>query len=60
MSKRFVGEVVELDRSCDLGEKGERAVVTEVDGKYMTLVFPNREYERRINTGADYRFLRSA
>lgn len=38
MSNRFVGEVIELDRSCDLGEQGERAVVMGLDGIYMALL----------------------
>ncbi len=58
---RTINEVVELDRRCDLGVGGERAVVVSLDGKYMTLLFPNRDAkcDRKVNTGADYKFLRS-
>lgn len=57
-------EVVELVRDCDIGEKGERAVVINLvhDGYwYMTLLFPNRDAKRNreVKTGADYQFLRS-
>lgn len=58
-SKRFVNEVVELDRDCELGQESARAVVTTLDGRYMTLVFPDREpSHREVRTGADYRYLR--
>lgn len=57
---RRVGEIVELDRNCELGEYGERAIVTELDGDSMALVFPARSANRRrARTGADYRYLRS-
>jgi hypothetical protein len=60
-AKRFVGEVVMLDRDCDLGWLNERAVVTVLDGKYMTLCFVDRAAScREVNTGADYRFLQTA
>jgi hypothetical protein len=59
VSKRFVTEVVELDRDCELGRQGARAVVTSLDDQYMTLVFPNRgPLQRAARTGADYRYLR--
>ncbi len=58
-SRRRVSEVLELDRDCDLGNLGERAVVTVVDGRHMTLVFPYRVAERReVRTGVDYAYLR--
>ena len=61
MTTRYLHEVLELDRDCELGEGGERAVVTELDGIYMTLVFPNRPTARReVHTGSDYLYLRSA
>lgn len=60
MSTRYIEEVVELDRDCELGELGERAVVTAIDGRYMTLIFSNRRTQRqRITTGIDYKFLRT-
>ena len=61
MTKRFVGEVVVLDRNCEVGQGGERAVVVSLDGiYYMTLCFFDRDSnDRKVNTGADYRFLRS-
>lgn len=55
-------EVLELDRNCELGEQGERAVVAEVDsdGACITLLFPSRSADRReVRTGADYAYLRS-
>ena len=53
------GDVVEIDRNCEIGSYSERAVVLNVDGKYMTLVFPNRDSGRRVvNTGCDYLHLR--
>ena len=57
---RYVGEVVELTRDCELGRAGERAVVTALEAPhYMTLVFVDREPVRRLcETGADYKFLR--
>lgn len=58
-TKRFVGEVVVLDRDCELGQHGERAVVVELsrDGS-MQLCFVDRDLNRRsILTGSDYRFL---
>lgn len=64
--KRHVGEQVELTRDCELGAKGERAHVTEIDGMCMTLDFfergdfvDGREVANNtVKTGADYRFLR--
>lgn len=58
--KRCLHEVVELTQTCELGEKGERAVVIDLEGKYMTLLFANREtkYKREISTGADYLWLK--
>lgn len=55
---RQQNDVVELDRDCELGKRGERAVITEVDGKYMTVVFPNRESDRVVYTGADYLYFK--
>jgi hypothetical protein len=59
-TERRLHEVVELVRDCELGEKGERAVVTFLEGKYMTLVFPMRvhKFNREAHTGADYRYLK--
>lgn len=60
MTKRFVGEVAVLDRNCEVGQVGERAAVVSLDGIYMTLCFFDRaSNDRKVNTGADYRFLRS-
>lgn len=57
---RRIGDVLELDRNCELGESGERGIVTEIDGPYMTLVFPNRSADHReVSTGADYAYLRN-
>jgi len=54
-----VGDVLELTRSCELGDQRERCVVISVDGNYMTIVFPLRDVGRRvIDTGTDYRFAR--
>lgn len=50
--------VVELDRDCELGRKGERAVVISVQGPYMMLVFPYRDQSREVRTGTDYAYLR--
>lgn len=63
-TKRFAGEVVKLDRTCDLGQEGERAVVVGLEQheqlSLMTLCFVDRDPEHRaVKTGADYRFLRS-
>ena len=59
-SKRFVGEVVELSRDCELGQEGDRAVVTALVGRYMTLTFPDRAPDcRAVHTGADYKYLRA-
>lgn len=52
--KRFVGEVVELSRNCELGQEGDRAVVTSLAFPYMSLTFRDRE----LHTGADYKYLR--
>lgn len=58
--KRFVGEPVELSRDCELGQEGDRAVVTALDARYMTLHFPDRAPDcRDVFTGADYKFLRA-
>lgn len=59
---RQLHEVVEVTKDCELGEKGERAVVVYVGEEFMTLVFPNRaiKHTRKINTGADYTHLRRA
>lgn len=68
---RYLHEVVELIRDCELGESGERAVVVELMSangaasstagpRYMTLLFVNRPVEQRVvHTGADYRLLRT-
>lgn len=59
-TKRFVGETVELSRDCELGQEGDRAVVTELDDRYMTLYFPDRSPDcRDVHTGADYKYLRA-
>lgn len=59
-SKRFVGEAVELSRDCELGQEADRAVVTALDGPYMTLHFPDRAPDcRDVHTGADYKYLRT-
>lgn len=58
-SKRFVGEVVELSRDCELGQEAERAVVTALITPYMTLTFLDRAPDcRDVHTGADYKYLR--
>src|SRR4029077_17634745 len=51
--KRFVGEVVELSRRCELGQEGDRAVVTSLAFPYMSLTFQDRV----LHTGADYKYL---
>ena len=59
-AKRFAGEVVELSRDCELGQEGDRAVVTVLDARYMTLHFPDRAPDcRDVHTGADYKYLRA-
>ena len=59
-TKRFVGETVELSRDCELGQESDRAVVTVLDGHYMTLHFPDRAPDcRDVYTGADYKYLRA-
>jgi len=66
-TKRFAGEVVKLTRDCDLGQEGERAVVVRLESSswtgavaFMKLCFFDREPGcREVNTGADYRFLRT-
>jgi hypothetical protein len=62
--RRYAGEVVELTRDCELGQAGERAVVVRVDegdelSPYpcMVFVFPNRDHDQRVYTGADYQYL---
>lgn len=54
-AKRFVGEVVELSRDCELGHEGDRAVVTSLAFPYMSLTFQDRV----LHTGADYEYLRT-
>lgn len=54
-AKRFVGEVVELSRDCELGQEGDRAVVTSLAFPYMSLTFGDRV----LHTGADYKYLRT-
>lgn len=58
-TSRYVNEVVEVTRDCDLGSQFERGVVTEILGKYMTVVFPNRKTKtsRVVHTGTDYAYL---
>jgi len=59
-TKRFLTEIVELSRDCELGQEGDRAVVTELVGHYMTLTFPDRAPDcRAVHTGADYQHLRA-
>lgn len=56
--KRELHEVVLLTRDCEIGRTGERAVVIELVGHYMTLLFPDRSVDLRIvRTGADYAYL---
>lgn len=58
--KRELHEVVVLTRDCEIGREGERAVVIDLVGHYMTLLFPDRQRsERVVRTGADYLYLRS-
>jgi hypothetical protein len=59
MASRYQYQVLELTQDCELGQRGERAVVTEiVNGRYMTLLFPGRALtERWVHTGLDYRYL---
>lgn len=61
-TERYLHEVVELTKDCELGDADERAVVIYIEGKFMTLLFPNRKlkYNREVNTGADYVFVRKA
>jgi hypothetical protein len=59
-TKRFVGEVIELSRDCELGQESDRAVVTSLAFPYMSLTFPDREPDLRVvHTGADYKYLRT-
>ena len=59
-SKRFVGEVVALSRDCELGQEGDRAVVTALVDHYMTLTFLDRGPDcSDVYTGADYKYLRA-
>lgn len=54
-TRRYLHEVVRLNRDCELGKAGERAVVIHLDDRYMTLLFVNRAKDvREVNTGADY------
>lgn len=60
---RSLHEVVVLTRDCDIGKAGERCVVVDLspDKRYMTLLFVDRDAARRkVATGADYKFLRTA
>lgn len=62
---RYLHEVVTITRDCELGEKGECAVVIELERsgtsqgwQFMTLLFFRRPYDRRkVHTGADYKYL---
>lgn len=58
--QRYVGEHVELTRDCDLGSKGERAVVSVVHDGTIGLLFKHRVegQGRQMATGADYAYLR--
>lgn len=58
---RAPGDVVELDRDCELGNRHERAVVVLVDDRYMTVVFPyrNKDNDRVVRTGCDYLYLKN-
>lgn len=58
---RTPGDVVELDRDCELGNRHERGVVVTVDGLYMTVVFPyrNKDSDRVVRTGCDYCYLKA-
>jgi hypothetical protein len=61
-TQRYVNEIVELDRDCELGHVGERARVVDITRASpalatMTLCFFDRTLDSRVNTGADYRFL---
>ena len=71
-TERYMHEVVELTRDCELGKQGERAVVVQLlaedslapiyagPARYMTLLFVNRPRSKRIvSTGADYLYLRT-
>jgi hypothetical protein len=65
--ERFLHEIVELERDCELGEKGERAIVLAIvccgnmRPTHMTLCFFNRAaFKRTVHTGADYAYLRMA
>jgi hypothetical protein len=54
-----VGDVIELTQDCEVGTAGERGVVTHSEGRYMTIVFPQRASSlRTVHTGADYKFVR--
>lgn len=59
-TERKLHEVVEVTNDCEIGKTGERAVVIHLEGRYMTLLFPNRDlkYNREVHTGADYIHLR--
>lgn len=60
-NQRMLWEVVEVTQDCEVGKAGERAVVVELDGKYMTMVFTARPAgTQKCSTGADYRYLRTA
>lgn len=61
-----VGDVIQMTCDCEVGAAGERGVITYSNGRYMTIVFPNRPARgtggthdgRVVHTGADYRFIR--
>lgn len=57
---RAPGDVVELDRDCELGNCHERAVVVSVDDRYTVAVFPyrNKVNDRAVRTGRDYLYLK--
>lgn len=59
-TERRLHEVVVVTKDCEIGEANERAVVIHLEGKYMTLLFPNRDlkYSREVHTGADYTYLK--
>lgn len=57
--KYKLGTHLELDRDCDLGQKGEVARVDAINSRSMTIVFMNRRRggpERIVQTGVDYRY----
>lgn len=55
-----IHQVVEVTQDCEVGDRGERAVIVALDHKSMVLIFPARpRAERRVSTGVDYSFLRA-